>query len=72
MILILQVINGILLPVVLIFMVLLVNKRDLMKNWVNSRVYDLVVLGHSGGNDRDDARLHWNQFMRAVTSTIEI
>ncbi len=43
MILILQVINGILLPVVLFFRVLLVNKRDRMKNWVNSRVYNLVV-----------------------------
>src|SRR5215471_4398671 len=38
-----QVINGVLLPIVLIFMVLLVNKRDLMKNWVNSRIYNLVV-----------------------------
>ena len=24
-------------------MVLLINKRDLMKSWVNSRVYNLVV-----------------------------
>src|ERR1700730_11595873 len=43
MILFSQVINGVLLPIVLIFMVLLVNKRDLMKNWVNSRIYNLVV-----------------------------
>src|SRR5690349_2773310 len=43
MILFSQVINGVLLPVVLIFMVLLVNKRDLMKNWVNSRIYNFVV-----------------------------
>jgi Mn2+/Fe2+ NRAMP family transporter len=43
MILVSQVINGVLLPVVLIFMVLLVNKRDLMKTWINSRVYNLVV-----------------------------
>jgi Mn2+/Fe2+ NRAMP family transporter len=43
MILVSQVINGVLLPVVLIFMVLLVNKRDLMKTWVNPRVYNLVV-----------------------------
>jgi Mn2+/Fe2+ NRAMP family transporter len=43
MILVSQVINGVLLPVVLIFMVLLVNKRDLMKTWVNSRIYNLVV-----------------------------
>jgi Mn2+/Fe2+ NRAMP family transporter len=38
-----QVINGVLLPIVLIFMVLLVNKRDIMKNYVNSRIYNLVV-----------------------------
>jgi Mn2+/Fe2+ NRAMP family transporter len=43
MILFSQVINGVLLPIVLIFMVLLVNKRDLMKNWVNSRIYNFVV-----------------------------
>ncbi len=43
MILISQVVNGVLLPIVLIFMVLLVNKRDLMKNWVNSWGYNLVV-----------------------------
>src|SRR5437879_5255842 len=43
MILFSQVINGVLLPVVLIFMVLLVNKRVLMKNWVNSRIYNLVL-----------------------------
>jgi NRAMP (natural resistance-associated macrophage protein)-like metal ion transporter len=43
MILFSQVINGVLLPIVLIFMVLLVNKRDLMKNWVNSRLYNFVV-----------------------------
>jgi Mn2+/Fe2+ NRAMP family transporter len=43
MILFSQVINGVLLPIVLIFMVLLVNKRDLMKNWVNSKVYNFVV-----------------------------
>jgi Mn2+/Fe2+ NRAMP family transporter len=43
MILFSQVINGVLLPIVLIFMVLLVNKRDLMKDWVNPRIYNLVV-----------------------------
>jgi Mn2+/Fe2+ NRAMP family transporter len=43
MILFSQVINGVLLPIVLIFMVLLVNKRDLMKNWVNSKIYNFVV-----------------------------
>ena len=37
-----QIINGMLLPVVLIFMVLLINKSGIMKEWVNSRVYNVV------------------------------
>src|ERR1051325_7204384 len=42
MILLSQVINGVLLPVVLIFMIVLINKRDLMQEWINSRGYNLV------------------------------
>jgi NRAMP (natural resistance-associated macrophage protein)-like metal ion transporter len=42
MILLSQVLNGVLLPLVLIFMILLVNKRDLMGDWVNSRWVNLV------------------------------
>lgn len=42
MILASQVINGMLLPVVLIFMVLLINREGLMKHWTNSRGYNLV------------------------------
>ena len=42
MILLSQVINGVLLPVVLIFLIILINKRDLMQDWVNSRWYNLV------------------------------
>ena len=38
-----QVLNGILLPLVLIFMILLVNKKRLMKEWTNSRVYNFVA-----------------------------
>ena len=41
-ILISQLINGVLLPIVLIFMVLLINKKSLMHEWVNSRTYNLV------------------------------
>jgi Mn2+/Fe2+ NRAMP family transporter len=40
MILLSQVLNGMLLPFVLIFMILLVNKKSLMENWVNSGVYN--------------------------------
>lgn len=42
MILLSQIINGVLLPFVLIFMVLLINKQDLMQEWTNSRGYNLV------------------------------
>jgi NRAMP (natural resistance-associated macrophage protein)-like metal ion transporter len=42
MILFSQVVNGILLPFVLIFMTLLINKHSLMKEWVNSRFYNVV------------------------------
>jgi NRAMP (natural resistance-associated macrophage protein)-like metal ion transporter len=43
MILVSQVINGMLLPVILIFMTLLINKYALMKEWTNSRLYNLVA-----------------------------
>jgi Mn2+/Fe2+ NRAMP family transporter len=38
-----QVINGALLPFVLIFMILLVNKKKLMGKWTNSRTYTAVA-----------------------------
>ncbi|MBZ5609289.1 MAG: Nramp family divalent metal transporter [Acidobacteriia bacterium] len=43
MILLSQVINGVLLPVVLIYMVMLINKKSLMKEWTNSPVYNAVA-----------------------------
>jgi len=43
MILLSQVINGILLPIILIFMLLLINKTKLMHEWVNTRFYNLVA-----------------------------
>ena len=43
MILLSQVFNGVLLPFVLIFMVLLINKKDLMGDWTNSRGFNLVA-----------------------------
>ena len=39
-----QVVNGILLPFVLIFMLLLINRRDLMGEFVNGRVWNAVSL----------------------------
>jgi Mn2+/Fe2+ NRAMP family transporter len=38
-----QVLNGILLPVVLVFMLLLVNKHELMGRHVNSRFFNIVA-----------------------------
>jgi NRAMP (natural resistance-associated macrophage protein)-like metal ion transporter len=43
MILLSQVINGMLLPLVLIFMTILVNKKYLLKEWTNSRIYNFVA-----------------------------
>jgi Mn2+/Fe2+ NRAMP family transporter len=38
-----QVINGIAIPPVLIFMLLLVNKKELMGDYVNSRLYNVIA-----------------------------
>jgi Mn2+/Fe2+ NRAMP family transporter len=43
MILFSQVLNGVLLPVVLVFMIKLVNRKDLMGEWTNSGVYNWVT-----------------------------
>ena len=43
MILFSQVLNGMLLPLVLIYMMLLVNKRDLMGEWVNPRWFNVLT-----------------------------
>jgi len=40
-----QVVNGIAIPPVLIFMLLLVNKKDLMGEYVNSRIYNVIAWG---------------------------
>jgi NRAMP (natural resistance-associated macrophage protein)-like metal ion transporter len=40
-----QVVNGAVLPPVLIFMLLLVNKKELMGDWVNSRLFDIIAWG---------------------------
>jgi Mn2+/Fe2+ NRAMP family transporter len=43
MILFSQVVNGVLLPFILIFMTLLINKQGLMQEWVNSRFYNIIA-----------------------------
>ena len=42
-----QVLNGILLPFVLIFILLLINRTDLMGKYVNSRIYNIIAWGSS-------------------------
>lgn len=37
-----QVVNGILLPFILIFMLMLINNRDIMGNYINSRGFNIV------------------------------
>ncbi len=43
MILFSQVLNGFLLPVILILILILVNRRELMGKWVNSPIYNLLA-----------------------------
>lgn len=43
MILFSQVVNGVLLPFVLIYMTIIVNRRHLMREWINSRFYNAVA-----------------------------
>jgi Mn2+/Fe2+ NRAMP family transporter len=43
MILLSQVVNGILLPLVLVFMIRLVNSVDLMHEWTNPKFYNVVA-----------------------------
>ena len=43
MILLSQVVNGVLLPVVLIYMIRLINRRRLMKEWVNPTSYNIIA-----------------------------
>ncbi len=37
-----QVINGVMLPFVLIFMLLLINNTDIMGEYINSRTYNVI------------------------------
>jgi Mn2+/Fe2+ NRAMP family transporter len=40
-----QVVNGVVLPFVLIFMLLLINKKELMGEYVNSRLFNVIAWG---------------------------
>jgi Mn2+/Fe2+ NRAMP family transporter len=43
MILLSQVLNGMLLPFILIFMIILINKKNLMHEWINPPAYNAVA-----------------------------
>jgi Mn2+/Fe2+ NRAMP family transporter len=43
MILLSQVLNGMLLPFILIFMIILINKKSLMHEWINPPIYNAVA-----------------------------
>jgi NRAMP (natural resistance-associated macrophage protein)-like metal ion transporter len=43
MILLSQVLNGVLLPFVLIYMTIIVNRKTIMRDWTNSRAYNAVA-----------------------------
>jgi Mn2+/Fe2+ NRAMP family transporter len=43
-----QVVNGVVLPFVLVFMLLLINKSSLMGKHVNSRFFNWVAWGTAG------------------------
>ena len=43
MVILSQVLNGILLPLVIIFMLLLINRKDLMGEYVNSTWFNVVA-----------------------------
>jgi len=38
-----QVVNGVMLPFVLIFMLLLINNRELMGEYINSKLFDIIA-----------------------------
>ncbi|HTJ30337.1 MAG TPA: divalent metal cation transporter, partial [Acidobacteriaceae bacterium] len=38
-----QVLNGVLLPIVIVLMLLLINRKDLMGQYVNSRIFNVVA-----------------------------
>jgi Mn2+/Fe2+ NRAMP family transporter len=43
MILFSQVVNGVLLPLILVFMIRLINRSELMGTWVNSKTYNVIA-----------------------------
>jgi hypothetical protein len=52
-----QVVNGVLLPIVLIFMLVIINDKSVMGEHVNSRIYNYIT-GNSHYDDRIKRRPH--------------
>ena len=44
-----QVVNGMVLPFVLVFMLLLINKKELMGEYVNTRLFNVIAWATAGG-----------------------
>ena len=49
-----QVVNGVVLPFVLIFMLLLINKKELMGEYVNTRLFNAIAWADDRHHDRAD------------------
>jgi len=56
-----QVLNGVLLPIIMIFMLKLINKHDLMGKYTNSRWFDVVAWGTAVIVIVMSAVMFWNQ-----------
>ena len=59
-----QVINGMLLPVVLVFMLLLINKKDLMDEYVNKPTFNVISWIASGAMVLLTAAWFWMTFVQ--------
>jgi len=59
-----QVLNGILLPVIMIFMLLLINKKELMGTHTNSRVFNIIAWVTAAIVIVLSVVLMWNQLAR--------
>jgi Mn2+/Fe2+ NRAMP family transporter len=59
-----QVINGMLLPVVLVFMLLLINKKELMDEYVNKPTFNVISWIASGAMVLLTAAWFWMTFVQ--------
>jgi Mn2+/Fe2+ NRAMP family transporter len=57
-----QVINGAVLPFVLVFMILLINKRELMGEYINSRWFNAAAWGTTAVVTALTGAYLWTQF----------